>query len=76
MINNKKFFVIISGIIFGAFHIIGSAESLYSWLYIIPYASLGIAFSYTFVKTNNILTPIIMHSFHNLITILRIFLLF
>lgn len=76
MINNKKFFVIISGIIFGAFHIIGSAESLYSWLYIIPYASLGIAFSYTFVKTNNILTPIIMHSFHNLIAILRIFLLF
>lgn len=76
MINNKKFFVIISGIIFGAFHIIGSAESLYSWLYIIPYASLGIAFSYTFVKTNNILTPIIMHSFHNLIAILRRFLLF
>lgn len=44
--KNKNWFVIISGVLFGASHIIGSAESFYSWLYIIPYTSLGIAFAY------------------------------
>lgn len=73
--KNKKIYVILSGLIFGAFHIIGSGESLYSWLYVIPYASLGIAFAYTYVKTDNLITSICLHSFHNFITVMQILLL-
>ena len=75
IIKNKKMFIVVSGLLFGAFHIIGMGESLYSWLYIIPYASLGIAFSYSYAKTNNLITSICLHSFHNLITVIQVLLL-
>jgi membrane protease YdiL (CAAX protease family) len=74
MIKNKKVYVVVSGLIFGAFHIIGVGTSLYSWLYIIPYAALGMAFAYSFVKTNNLLTSMCLHAFHNLITVMQILL--
>jgi membrane protease YdiL (CAAX protease family) len=75
IIKNKNLFIIVSGLLFGAFHIIGIGTSVYSWLYIIPYGALGIAFAYALVKTNNLLTTISMHAFHNFITILQILLL-
>lgn len=75
IIKNKNAYVIISGLVFGAFHIIGIGESLYSWLYVIPYAALGVAFAYTYVKTNNLVTSICLHSFHNLITVVQLLLL-
>jgi membrane protease YdiL (CAAX protease family) len=75
IIKNKNAYIIISGLVFGSFHIIGIGESLYSWLYVIPYASLGVAFAYTYVKTNNLITSICLHSFHNLITVVQILLL-
>lgn len=73
--KNKPIYIIVSGLIFGSFHIIGIGTSLYSWLYIIPYAALGMAFAYMMVKTNNILTSICLHAFHNFITVLTILLL-
>ncbi|MDD4298173.1 MAG: type II CAAX endopeptidase family protein [Bacilli bacterium] len=72
--KNKTLFVIFSGLLFGTFHVIGVATSIYSWLYIIPYSALGIAFAYAYTKTNNLLTPICLHSFHNFITIVQILL--
>jgi membrane protease YdiL (CAAX protease family) len=72
--KNKRLFVIISGLLFGVFHILGVGTSLYSWLYVIPYAALGMTFAYSYVKTNNLLTPICLHAFHNLITIIQILL--
>jgi membrane protease YdiL (CAAX protease family) len=53
-VKNKILYITISGLIFGAFHILGAAQSLYSWLYIIPYAALGVSFAYTYIKTDNI----------------------
>lgn len=71
--NNKKIFIVVSGLLFGAFHIIGSATSLYSWLYIIPYAALGMSFAYAYVKTNNVITSVCLHALHNFITMLILF---
>lgn len=76
IMSNKKLYVVVSGLIFGAFHIIGTGTTLASWLYIIPYAALGMSFAYIFVKTKNLLPVIFIHAFHNLITIVEIFLLF
>lgn len=73
--KNKYTFCLISGIIFGALHVIGSIENVYDYLYILPYSSLGIALSYMYYKTDNIWCPIIMHSIHNTImTLMNIFL--
>lgn len=49
--KNKDVFIVMSGLLFGAFHIIFIGESIYSWLYIIPYTALGIAFAAAYVKT-------------------------
>lgn len=73
--KNKTIFIIVSGLIFGAFHIIGIGTTIFSWLYIIPYAALGSTFAYIYTKTNNLLTPICMHAFHNFITVTQILLL-
>jgi membrane protease YdiL (CAAX protease family) len=75
IIKNKNLYVIISGLLFGTFHILGIASSIFSWLYVIPYAALGMAFAYTYVKTNNLLTPIAMHAFHNFITVIQLLIL-
>lgn len=68
-IKNDKLFIFISGIIFGALHVIGS-ESLVNYLYIIPYSIPGFVFAYTLVKSKNIFVPISLHFFHNGFTML------
>ncbi|MFA5407221.1 MAG: type II CAAX endopeptidase family protein [Bacilli bacterium] len=75
VIKNKTLYIIISGLLFGAVHIIGSGTSLASWLYIIPYSALGMSFAYMYVKTNNLLTSMCFHAFHNFITVIQILLL-
>ena len=62
--NNKKIFIIISGIVFGLLHVIG-AESIFDFLYIIPYAALGMSFAHALYKTDNIYTTIMIHLIHN-----------
>ena len=64
-IKNKWLFIILSGFVFGAMHVLGSIESLYSLLYIIPYSSLGISFAYMYYKTDNIFSSIFAHFVHN-----------
>ena len=71
---NKWLFVIISALIFGYLHVSGS-ETLYEFIYIIPYGALGGAFAYLLHETDNIYVPIMMHAIHNgLLTIISIFL--
>lgn len=65
VIKNKWLYILLSGLIFGGMHIISSATNLIDVLFIIPYSSLGIAFAYTYYKTDNIFSTIIMHSVHN-----------
>ncbi len=70
IIKNKWLYVIISGCVFGALHVVGSISNLTDLLYLIPYCSLGIAFAYTYFKTDNIFSTICMHSFHNTMAII------
>lgn len=66
--KNVWFYAITSGVIFGLLHAIAgieSAEDLIDLLYIIPYGSLGFAFSVIYYKTNNIWVNIFVHMLHN-----------
>lgn len=68
--NNKWLFILISGITFGSLHVIGSINSMYDLLYIIPYSSLGIAFAIIYYKTDNICSSIFAHVLHNTLLVL------
>lgn len=73
-VNVKKLFPLISGLIFGYIHVMGSSNPL-EYLLIIPYGSLGYAFAYLLNKTDNIYCPIMMHMFHNgILTLLQVIL--
>lgn len=69
--KDKWPFILISGLIFGSLHVVFSLDSLSQLLYLIPYCSLGIAFSYMYYETKNIMVPISIHMIHN--TILSMF---
>lgn len=72
ILNNKWSFILISGIVFGYLHVLGS-DSLIQFLYIIPYSSLGIAFATTYYKTNTVFSSIFVHMLHNtLLTLISI----
>lgn len=71
--KNKYFYAITSGVIFGLMHAISGYSSPLDLLYIIPYGSLGYAFSMMYYETDNIYTNIFMHSLHNLLSCVLIF---
>ena len=73
MFNNKYIYVVFSGLMFGFAHVLLSSGV--QVLYILPYASLGLAFSYIYKKEENILCTILTHSLHNLMCILIIVLI-
>lgn len=69
----KWLFIILSGLIFGSFHVVGSS-SIYELLYLLPYSLPGCIFAYVLWESNNIFTTIGLHMLHNGITIgLQIF---
>lgn len=63
--KNDLAFILLSGLTFGALHVVLSYNSFWDFLYIIPYSSLGIAFAKAYQETNNIFSSIIMHMIHN-----------
>ena len=69
-ISNKYLYIIISGLIFGLLHTLGNIANTKELLYIIPYGVMGSGFAYLYEKKKNILLPIIMHTFHNLLVLL------
>lgn len=74
--NNKLtrgIYIFISGFIFAAMHIIGQTTSVIDYVYIIPYMSLGIAFSALYNNTDNIFSSISMHCLHNTFTVILYF---
>ena len=71
--KNKWLYILASGFIFGALHVV-NITNLVDLLYLIPYCSLGFTFAYTYAKTDNIYSTISMHAMHNTITILLYFL--
>jgi len=69
-INNKWLYILTSGIIFGLMHIISYINNPIDIIYLIPYSSLGIAFSMLYYKTNNIFSTITMHAIHNSLAVI------
>ena len=69
-INNKKIYILISGLLFGSLHVIGSIKAMSDILFIIPYSALGISFAKLYTKSNNIFSSITMHAMHNTLAIL------
>lgn len=72
VIKSRIPFVLVTGLLFGAAHIMVSS-SLIELIYILPYSALGIAFSLGFYDTDNIMTSISMHAFHNIASLIIIF---
>ena len=69
----KYIYIISSGFIFAALHVLDSTSNIADYIYIIPYLSLGIAFAALYEKTHNIFSTITMHSLHNTLAILNYF---
>lgn len=63
--KNDLIFIILSGLVFGGLHVIGSFNNLIDLIYIIPYSIPGAVFAYTLVKSKNIFIPMSLHFFHN-----------
>lgn len=72
-IKKNTIFIILSSTIFSLLHIISSTK-LIELLYFIPYFILGLTFSITYTKTNNIICSTISHILNNTITVLVILL--
>lgn len=76
--KNKHLFAISSGLIFALLHLVSSFQSINDIImivHLIPYSAVGIAFGYAYFKTKNIYGPIIIHSFHNILSIIEIIIL-
>lgn len=67
--NNKWFYVLTSGLVFGMLHIVSYITNWTDLIYLIPYGSLGISFALLYHKTNNIYSTISMHAMHNLLAV-------
>ena len=65
IIPNKILFILVSGLLFGGLHVIGTVEAWYDPLYIIPYSAPGIVFAFILYKTNNIFVSTGLHFMHN-----------
>lgn len=63
--RNEIIFILISGLIFGSFHVIGMIDNWTDLLYIIPYSIPGFIFGYVYAKTDNIFTSMGLHFLHN-----------
>ena len=74
--NNKitrYLYIFLSGFIFSILHIIGQTSSYLDYVFLVPYMSLGLAFSSLYSKTDNIFSSISMHCLHNTFTIILYF---
>ena len=70
--NNKRLYMVISGLVFGLIHVMGS-NNIYEYLLIIPYGALGFMFAKTINETDNIYSTILLHMLHNgVLTLLSI----
>lgn len=67
--KNNFVYVLVSGVTFGALHVITYIKTPMDYIYLIPYCSLGLAFAYTYCKSNNIFSTISMHFLHNTMAI-------
>lgn len=72
--TNKKIAIVISGLIFGIAHVIGTYTSLVDLVYIIPYGLFGSVFMYIYLNSKTIWSTISIHFIHNTLLIILYFL--
>lgn len=73
VIDNKYFYIVISGTIFGLMHIFPTELSMaYSLIQSISYVTMGLFLSHTYANNNNIWIVIGVHALNNLISMLSI----
>lgn len=65
MFTTDLVFIFMSGLMFGAIHVLPSAENLMELLYIIPYSIPGFVFAYVLAKSRNIFVSMGLHFIHN-----------
>lgn len=65
--DNKKIAIIMSGLIFGLAHVLGTYESLIDLLYVLPYGIFGSVFMYMYLNSKTIWSTITIHFMHNAI---------
>lgn len=65
--NNKKLSIVMSGVIFGLAHVLGTYESIVDLLYVIPYGLFGSVFMYMYLESKTIWSTISVHFMHNAI---------
>ena len=63
--NNKWLFIIISGLFFGAMHVVFSITDAFDLLYIISYSIPGFIFAYVYYDSKNIYVSTMLHTIHN-----------
>ena len=73
-IKNKWLFIFISGLLFGAAHVLDDFQSIGELLYIFVYGILGCFLAYVYTKTNNIFTNIYFHFIQNTLAIVALLL--
>ena len=66
VLNNKYFFIIFSGLIYGIFQVGYNISSINDIFTIIPFTFAGIILSTSYEKTDNILTPCLVYMFYDL----------
>lgn len=74
--KNDILFIIISGLVFGSLHVLGSFNAPIDLLFIIPYSIPGFIFAYIYCKSKNICVSMSIHFIHNGIMLLLSFILF
>lgn len=65
LFNNKIAFIITSGFVFGALHVVSDLSSINNVLYVFQYATLGMCLAKAYSDTNNIFVSISMHFIQN-----------
>ena len=74
-INNKYLYIIFSGVLFGALHVIDDFQTVQELLYIFVYSALGMYLASLYYKTNNICTNMYMHFLQNTLSVVGMLLL-
>ena len=73
LIKNDVVFIIVSGVIFGLLHTFLSEDGLYNIIiYSLNYVAMGSCLAYSYVKTNNIYTSMMIHAIQNTFGIIAI----
>lgn len=65
--DNKKVAIVMSGLIFGLAHVLGTYEGITDLLYVLPYGVFGSVFMYMYLDSKTIWSTITIHFMHNAI---------